>query len=174
MIETERLRLRPWRDADRDPFWQMAQDRQVMQYLPSIGRQESDGTIARMNAFEAEHSFCFWALERRADGRFLGFCGILPPHPPFRESEIGWRLVHDCWGRGYAREAALACLDWAWRETDMQSLVALTVPANTRSRALMVRLGMTHDPKEDFDHPDLPEGDHLRRHVLYRIKRPDD
>ena len=174
MIETDRLLLRPWRDSDRDPFWAMARDPEVMQYLPAISREESDGTIDRMNMFADRHRICFWAMERRADRRFLGFCGMLPPHPPFRENEIGWRLARDCWGKGYAREAASACLDWAWRETDMQTLVALTVPANTRSRALMVRLGMTRDPGEDFDHPALPEGDPLRRHVLYRINRPDD
>jgi RimJ/RimL family protein N-acetyltransferase len=174
MIETPRLLLRSWCDADRDPFWAIAQDRQVMQYLPAISRRESDGTIARMNAYEAGHGFSFWAMERKSDSRFLGFCGLLPPHPPFRENEIGWRLAGDCWGQGYAREAAMACLVWAWGKTDIRTLVAVTVPANTRSRALMVRLGMTHDPREDFDHPDLPKGDPLRRHVLYRIERPDD
>ena len=112
--------------------------------------------------------------ELKADGRFIGYCGMLPPHDPFVEIEIGWRLAHADWGKGYAREGAEACLDWAWHELDAASVIAVTVPANKRSWGLMVRLGMTRDPGEDFDHPALPEGDPLRRHVLYRINRPDD
>ena len=171
MIETERLLLRPWRDSDREPFWAMARDREVMRYLPASDRIDSDRLIDRQIERQAKHGYCLWAVELKADKRFIGFCGMLPPHDPFVEIEIGWRLAHGDWGKGYAREGAEACLDWAWRELDAASVIAVTVPANERSWGLMLRLGMTRNPDEDFDHPHLSEGDPLRRHVLYRIKR---
>ena len=172
MIETERLLLRPWRDADRDPFWAMAQDVEVMKYLPADDRIDSDDAIDRMIAAQARQGYCFWAMQHKADQRFIGFCGLLPPRAPFTEVEIGWRLERAAWGQGYAQEAAQACLDWAWRELGVASVIAVTVPENERSRSLMLRLGMVRNPGEDFDHPHLPEGDPLRRHVLYRINRP--
>ena len=172
MIETERLLLRPWRDEDREPFWAMAQDPEVMRYLPAMDRADSDDSIDRSIETQAEHGYCFWAVELKAEKRFVGFCGMVPPHDPFVEVEIGWRLERAAWGKGYAKEGAEACLDWAWRKLDAASVIAVTVPENTRSWALMLRLGMTHDPAEDFDNPNVPEGDPLRRLVLYRIKRP--
>jgi RimJ/RimL family protein N-acetyltransferase len=175
MIETERLLLRPWRNADREPFWAMSCDPEVMRYLPLRTRAESDEDVDRQMAIQAEHGHCLWALERKADRLFLGFCGLQPgPEATPIEGciEIGWRLRADSWGKGYAREAAQASLRWAWENLDVPEAVAITVPANTRSWGLMVRLGMTRDPAEDFDHPDLAEGDPLRRHVLYRIARP--
>ena len=172
MIETERLLLRPWRDTDRKPFWAMAHEPEVMRYLPAIDRLDSDGLIDRQIERQAGHGYCLWAMELKAEKRFIGFCGMLPPHDPFVEIEIGWRLAHADWGKGYAREGAEACLDWAWLKLDAASVIAVTVPANLRSWGLMLRLGMTRNPDEDFDHPNLLEGDPLRRHVLYRIERP--
>ena len=172
MIETERLLLRPWRDEDREPFWAMAQDREVMRYFPEADRIDSDGLIDRQMERQSGHGYCLWAAELKAEKRFIGYCGMLPPHDPFVEIEIGWRLAHADWGKGYAREGAEACLDWAWHELDAASVIAVTVPANKRSWGLMLRLGMTRNPDEDFDHPSLPKGDPLRRHVLYRIERP--
>lgn len=171
-LETERLLLRPWREADRDPFWAMAIDPEVMRYLPARDRADCDGLIDRQVEMQAGHGYCLWAAELKAEKRFIGYCGMLPPHDPFVEIEIGWRLAHVDWGKGYAREGAQACLDWAWRELEAASVVAVTVPANERSWGLMLRLGMTRNPDEDFDHPHLPLGDPLRRHVLYRIERP--
>jgi RimJ/RimL family protein N-acetyltransferase len=172
MIETDRLLLRPWCDADRKPFWAMALEPEVMRYLPSIDRIDSDDLIDRQIERQAGHGYCLWAVELKAEQRFIGFCGMLPPHDPFVEIEIGWRLARTAWGSGYATEAAGACLDWAWRKLGAASVIAVTVPANLRSWGLMLRLGMTRNPAEDFDHPDLPNGDPLRRHVLYRINRP--
>lgn len=172
MIETERLLLRPWRESDRKPFWAMTLDREVMRYFPATDRIDNDRLIERQIERQDKHGYCLWAMERKADQRFIGYCGMLPPHDPFVEIEIGWRLAHADWGKGYAREGAEACLDWAWRELDAGSVIAVTVPANERSWGLMLRLGMTRNPEEDFDHPHMPEGDPLRRHVLYRINRP--
>ncbi|MCW1429294.1 GNAT family N-acetyltransferase [Novosphingobium sp. JCM 18896] len=173
MIETDRLLVRRWRDSDRAPFWAMAQDPEVMRFLlPIASRAESDSVVDRLITAQANHGHCFWAVERKQDGRFLGFCGLMAPRAPLRETEIGWRLARDAWGQGYAREAAEACLDWAWRELRAKTVVAITVSANERSWGLMERLGMTRDPDADFDHPAVPDGDPLKRHMLYRIARP--
>lgn len=171
MIETERLILRPWRDADREPFWAMARDPRVMAYLPPLTRAECDASVDRMIAIERDHGHVFWALERKVGGDFIGFCGVLPPRSPIFEYEIGWRLAHHAWGLGLAREAAAASLDWAWANLPVSSIMAITNLANKRSWGLMERLGMTRYPDEDFEHPDLEEGDPLRPHILYRIHR---
>jgi RimJ/RimL family protein N-acetyltransferase len=172
MIETPRLVLRPWRDADREPFWAMACDAEVMRYLPPQTRAESSAGVDRMMAMQAEHGHCLWALERKDDHRFIGFCGLAPPRDPLTETEIGWRLERTAWGQGFAREAAEASLAWGWSVLRAPTIVAITVIANVRSWGLMERLGMARDPKEDFDHPMLAEGDPLRRHILYRSRRP--
>jgi RimJ/RimL family protein N-acetyltransferase len=171
-IETARLRLRPWRDADREPFWAMTCDPEVMRYLPPRTRAESDAGVDRQMTMQADHGHCLWALEHRDENRFIGFCGVIPPGSPTFEYEVGWRLASDLWGQGYAREAAEASLGWAWRHLDTPAVVAITTRDNARSWGLMERLGMIRYPDEDFDHPDLAEGDPLRPHVLYRIHRP--
>lgn len=172
MIETERLLLRPWRKHDSDAFWAMACDLQVMEFLPKLTRAESDAAVDRMIATEAEHGHVFWALERKDEPDFIGFCGILPPRAPIYEHEIGWRLAHHAWGHGYAREAAEASLAWAWANLSVHAIMAITNLANTRSWGLMERLGMKRCFDEDFDHPELAEDDPLRPHILYRINRP--
>jgi len=172
VIETQRLILRGWRDEDRAPFWALAQDPEVMRYLGTLTRQEADASIDRMMAMQDEHGHCFWALEARDDGRFLGFCGIVPPREPTFEYEVGWRIARERWGVGLAREAAQATLAWAWANLATDTVVAITVRGNERSWRLMERLGMQRDLGADFDHPRLPEGDPLRPHILYRISRP--
>jgi len=172
VIETERLLLRGWRETDRAPFRAMAADDEVMRFLPATSAAEADAAIDRMIATEAEHGHVFWALERKADGAFLGFCGIMPPRPPLHETEIGWRLARHAWGQGYAREAAQASLAWAWANLEVPAVMAMTVAGNVRSWQLMERLGMTRQPDEDFDHPALAEDDPLRPHIVYRIQRP--
>ena len=172
MIETERLVLRPWRDDDRGPFWEMACDPEVMRYLPPSSHAETEAAIDRMMACQAEHGYCLWALERKDEGRFIGFCGLIPPRAPLTETEIGWRLERAAWGSGYACEAGEASLAFAWQELKVPTVVAITTVGNSRSRAVMDRLGMTYHPDEDFDHPALAEGDPLVPHVLYRIARP--
>lgn len=173
MIDTDRLVLRPWCDNDREPFWAMCCDPRVMAYLPPLTRRESDAAVDRMIAVEREHGHVFWALERKVQGDFIGFCGILPPRSPLFEHEIGWRLAHSAWGLGLAREAAAASLAWAWASLRVPAVMAITNLANIRSWKLMERLGMVRFPDEDFEHPDLAEGDPLRPHILYRIHRPE-
>jgi ribosomal-protein-alanine N-acetyltransferase len=172
-LETARLVLREWRDADRAPFAAMNADPRVMEHFPSVmTNPESDAFLDRLRERWAATGFGLWAVERQADRRFLGFTGLAAPtfEAHFTPAvEIGWRFVAETWGQGYATEAARAALGFGFEDLDLAEIVSFTVPANTRSRAVMERLGMTRDAADDFDHPRLPEGDPLRRHVLYRL-----
>lgn len=176
MIETERLILRPWRDGDRAPYHAICRDPEVMRFLgPPQSRAESDAAVDRMIASQAQHGFCLWVVQRRDDEALLGFCGLKlgPPGTPIAgDVEIGWRLGRQHWGSGYAREAATASLDWAWAHLAVPSVAAITVAANARSWGLMERLGMKRKADGDFDHPGVPDGSPLKRHILYRIARP--
>ncbi|MEP7129588.1 MAG: GNAT family N-acetyltransferase [Sphingomicrobium sp.] len=176
-VETERLVLREWREQDRDLFLAMCNSPVVMEHLggPATAA-EIDAGIARIRACQREHSHCFWAIERRRDGAFLGFCGLKrandPGLPIAGEVEIGWRLREDAWGQGYAREAAEGTLAWGWANLDVSQIVAITVPANRRSRGLMERLGMARRPDLDFAHPRFAPDHPLSRHITYVIERP--
>lgn len=176
MIETERLTLRGWASRDRAPFHAIKSDPRVMATLgPVQSREQSDATLDRWIAFEQRHGHSFWAVERRADGVLLGYCGlVLPPAgtPVAGEPEIGWGLGSAHWGRGYAQEAARAVLGWGWANTDAPRIVAITSVGNVASRRLMLGLGMTRLADGDFDHPTLAAGDPLRPHVSYAIVRP--
>jgi len=177
MIETERLLLRSWRDADHIPFFEMCQSPAVMACLGGIATGEQvEAAIARIHACEAENGYCFWALERKSDGAFLGFCGLKIAQegeaPVTGEIEIGWRLRQQDWGKGYAREAALASLRWAWANLDVPRVISMTVPANRRSWGLMERIGMMRRPDLDFGHPLFPENHPLNRHIVYAADRP--
>ncbi len=176
MIETPRLIVRPWRDSDRAPFAAMGGDPAVMEHLgPLHGREQADIAVNRMIALQAERGHCFWAVERRDDGAFLGFCGlkIAPEGIAGVEGavEIGWRLRRDAWGQGYAREAAAASLSWGFANLADDRIIAITTPGNVRSWGLMQRLGMVRRHDLDFLHPGLPEGDPLRQHITYEIRR---
>jgi len=175
MIETERLIVRLWCDGDRPAYHAICCDPEVMRYLgPPQSRADCDAAIDRMIASQTANGFCFWAVERRDDAALLGFCGLLPGKPPIEgEIEIGWRFGRAFWGQGYAREAAAACLDWAWVHLDVPAIAAITAVGNGRSWGLMERLGMRRVADGDFDHPGVPDGSPLKRHVLYRIARPD-
>jgi RimJ/RimL family protein N-acetyltransferase len=173
-LRTPRLLLREWRDDDRDGFAAMCADPEVMRYYPpKPDRAASDAWIARMCAHNEAHGFAYWAVDLPGAG-LIGAIGMtrvgaLPFAPAV---EIGWRLAHAHWGRGYATEAARTVLDDGFGRLGLDEIVAFTVPANRRSWQLMERLGMTRDPADDFDHPSRPEGDPLRRHILYRLRRP--
>lgn len=170
MIETPRLVIRPWREGDRAPFAAMGADPAVMQHLgPLLDRTASDAAVDRQMALQAELGHCFWALERRDTGEFIGFCGLIPVRfacPVEGEIEIGWRLARSCWGQGLAREAAKACLDWGFA-AGMARIASFTVPANVRSWGLMERLGLQRRADLDFEHPRIAADSPLRRHIVY-------
>ena len=162
VVDTPRLILRAWRDSDREPFARMNADPRVMEFFPScLSRAESDALFdrARMSVL---------AAELRATGEFIGFIGLSVPtfEAHFTPCvEIGWRLAAEHWGRGLATEGARAVLERASGE-----IVSFTTEKNWRSRRVMEKIGLKHDPRDDFDHPGLPEGHPLRRHVLYRTR----
>jgi ribosomal-protein-alanine N-acetyltransferase len=167
--------LRPWRDEDLAPFAALNADLRVMEHFPGLlSREESDHTVSRFRAHFDRHGFGLWAVEVIGGAPFIGFVGLAVPafEAHFTPCvEIGWRLAAEHWGRGYATEAARAAVDFAFGTVGLEQIVSFTVPANTRSRRVMKRLGMSHSPADDFDHPKLPEGHPLRRHVLYRLRR---
>ena len=174
VLATPRLLLRPWRDADREPFAAMSADPQVMEFFPAtLTRPESDAFVDRtIEGFVERGGWGWFVVCERASGAFIGIAGLAPVRfeAHFTPAvEIGWRLARAAWGKGYATEAARACVGFAFGELGLEEVVALAVPANARSRAVMHRLGMTHDPADDFDLPDLPARSPLRRHVLYRL-----
>ena len=171
-LRTERLLLRRWRETDRAPFAALNADPEVMRYFPRpITRLESDQLATMVDAHIEREGWGLWALEEQATCRFLGFTGLA--RPAFDASftpavEIGWRLSREAWGSGFATEAARAAAAFAFQELAIPELVSFTTEGNARSRAVMRRLGMRHDPAHDFDHPNVLEGP-LRRHVLYRL-----
>jgi len=175
-LETPRLLLRPWRADDRLPFAALNADPRVMEFLPEIlSREQSDALVARIEGHFAEHGFGWWAVEVRDGGAFAGYVGLTIPIVRLAFSpciEVGWRLAFEHWGRGFATEAAKAALAFGFGALGLREIVSFTVVENVRSRRVMERLGMTRDPAEDFDHPVLPPGHRLRRHVLYRMTSP--
>jgi RimJ/RimL family protein N-acetyltransferase len=174
-LRTPRLLLRAWRDEDLEPFAALNADPVVMEFFPKpLDRTESDAAVARIRDHFAAHGYGFWAVEVPGVADFIGFVGLAVPRFEAHFTpcvEIGWRLARAYWGRGYATEAACAALDIGFRDLALKEIVSFTVPANLRSRAVMERIGMTRSPDDDFEHPLLPVGHPLRRHVLYRMNR---
>ena len=170
-LATDRLVLRAFRDADREPFAALNADPAVMEHFPTVlTPAESDALVDRIVARWASDGHGLWAVERVADGTFLGFTGLAKLawlEPP----EIGWRFARPAWGQGYASEAARAALRWGFAIRQFDEVVSVTTVGNRRSRALMERLGLHRDPADDFFHPNVPEGHPLRPHVMYRLRR---
>jgi RimJ/RimL family protein N-acetyltransferase len=173
-LHTDRLILRRWRREDREPFARLNADPRVVEFLPgALSRQESDALADRIEGHFARHGFGLWAVEVPGIAPFAGFVGLAIPR--FEAAftpcvEIGWRLEVDHWNNGYATEGARAVVEFAFGPLQLNEIVSFTVPANLRSRRVMEKLGMTRSESEDFDHPLLPEGHPLRRHVLYRLR----
>jgi RimJ/RimL family protein N-acetyltransferase len=172
-LTTARLVLRRWRDSDRKPFQVLNADPRVMEFFPSLlTPKETDRGIARIEQHFDRHGFGLYAAELIETETFIGFIGLNIPEfeAPFMPAvEIGWRLAYDYWGQGLATEGARAVVHLAFEGLRLPSLVSFTTTANLRSRRVMEKIGMVHDPAGDFDHPRLPEGHRLRRHVLYRL-----
>lgn len=177
-LETERLVLRQWTDADRAPYRAYCADPHVRRYFPSVlTSAETDAMIDRMAAGITRDGYGFFVAERKSDGAMIGDVGISPV-PEYLtlngapRLEVGWLLGTSFWGKGYAPEAAGACLDFAWHTLKAPDVVAFTAVINTPSQRVMEKLGMTRDPQGDFEHPKVPQGSALRDHVLYRVDTP--
>jgi RimJ/RimL family protein N-acetyltransferase len=175
-LRTDRLLLRRWQQADRAPFAALNADPRVNEYLTGpLPQEQSNELAARIDANFDRYGFGLWAVEVRNVTPFIGFIGLAVPRFEAHFTpcvEIGWRLSADHWGRGYATEGARAALAFGFDVVGLREVVSFTVPANLRSRRVMEKIGMKRDPAEDFDHPSLPAGHALLRHVLYRIACP--
>ena len=175
MLTTARLRLRPWRDEDLSAFAALNADPRVMQFLSEpMTTAQSIARAAHIAGQIDEDGFGLWAVEVPGVANFIGFVGL--NRTAFNADftpciEIGWRLAYEYWGFGYATEAASVAIADGFDRLALEEIVSYTTVANARSRRVMERLGMTHLPAEDFDHPKIPEGHPLRRHVLYRLRR---
>lgn len=171
---TERLQLRQWAPSDRGPFAAMSSDPQVMEYFPRIlSRAESDAIAEKCAVRIAERGWGVWVAEHLETGEFIGLIGLSVPRENIPCSpcvEVLWRLARPHWGHGYATEAAAAALKVGFEQLDLQEIVSFAAPGNYRSRAVMMRLNMI-DTGETFEHPDVPESSHLRKHCLYKISR---
>jgi RimJ/RimL family protein N-acetyltransferase len=176
-IATDRLRLRGWRDDDREPWAALNADPEVMTHFPTtLSRATCDRLVDLTMDGWAESGFGLWALERVEDGIFLGFTGLSRPsfEAHFTPAvEVGWRLARHAWGHGFATEAARAALEFGFETVGLEEIVSFTVPQNVRSRQVMQRIGLVRDPAGDFQHPavDPVRYPHLVAHVLYRLSR---
>jgi len=173
-LETERLVLRDWREEDWPEFFRVTNTPAVMQWLGGVLDAEGESKQrGRVEASRSANGFCFWAVERKDDGALLGFCGLKRADAPSSTVtgavEVGWRFREDAWGRGYAKEAAVASLDAAFERFGAERVVALTVEGNTGSWGLMERLGMRR--REDLDYDDMRYGPPWRRSIVYSIDR---
>ncbi len=171
-IDTPRLRLRGWLDADREPWAAMNADPRVMRHFPSLlTRAQTDAMVDRIRVAFAERGWGLWAAERRDTGAFIGFIGLTPvpaalPLPP--GVEIGWRLAAAHWKQGFATEGASAALRIAFERLRLPEVVSFTAVGNAASRAVMQRIGLV-DTGERFEHPNVPAETGLREQCLYRI-----
>lgn len=174
-LKTDRLILRRWREDDLAPFAAMNSDPLTMRFMPVVMTAvESQALITRFEAHIQAHGFGVWALEAPGVAPLIGYVGLqlVPFEAPFTPAvEIGWRLAPAYWGRGFATEGAKAALRTGFEDLNLDQIVSFTVAANKPSWSVMERLGMTRDPSADFDHPRLPVGHQLRRHVLFRLSR---
>ena len=174
-ILTERLILRPWHIEDLEPFAKLNADPRVMQYFPSTKTSSESAEMVKLfSSSIAENGWGLWAAALKETNTFIGFIGLqnVPFTAPFTPAvEIGWRLAYEFWGKGYATEGAMACLQFGFEILHLNEIVAFTAVQNERSRAVMERIGMHHNPLDDFDHPLLPKDHPLSRHVLYRKEK---
>jgi RimJ/RimL family protein N-acetyltransferase len=169
------LRLRDWRDDDVEAYAAMNADPRVTEFfVKEYTRAHSEAAAVAIRAQLRRDGFGWWAVEERDGNRFVGTIVLqsVPFHAAFTPAyEIGWRFASNYWGRGYATEGARAALDYAFADLHWPEVVAFTASNNLRSQRVMERLGMTHDARDDFDHPKIEPGHALARHLLYRIRR---
>jgi RimJ/RimL family protein N-acetyltransferase len=173
-LPTSRLLLRSWRDADVAAYAELSADLAVMEFLRPVAEPgAAEAWAARVRSHWRQHGFGQWVVEIPGEASLIGVIGLstVTYKAHFTPAvEVAWRLARTQWGHGYATEAARAALDYGFDTLGLAEIVAITVPANLRSRRVMERLGMTRMPEDDFDHPNVPDGP-LKRCVLYRLRR---
>lgn len=170
LFESERLGFRRWKTSDHVPFAALNANPDVMEFFPkTLSRKESDALIERIEAHFEEKGYGLWAVERKEDGAFIGFIGLLDVNFDIGiedATEIGWRLEKKFWKKGYATEGANACLAYAFEELGKREIYSFTSTVNTPSETVMKRIGM--EKAGEFEHPRVPQGSPLRKHVLYK------
>jgi RimJ/RimL family protein N-acetyltransferase len=180
LIETERLRLRTWKEADIDPMSHIDSDPEVRKFYDGLrDREYTIGMIKYFNKLFDEFGYTFYAAETKNDSKFIGFVGLnnlkldIPclADRPKPHAEIGWRLAADSWGNGYATEAARSIIENAFSNLGICDIVAYTSKQHTASRRIMEKLGMSYNPLDDFRHPDFAPDHWLSEQVLYRISK---
>jgi RimJ/RimL family protein N-acetyltransferase len=173
-LETDRLFLRQWVKQDLPIFAALNSDPEVMEYFPTLlSREESNAMSEKCKSLIAERGWGFWAVEIKLSGKFIGFVGLHTPNPnlPFSPCvEVGWRLLKEFWGKGYAIEAAQESLTYAFNTLKLSEVVSFTTISNSRSRSVMERLGFSN-AHQNFEHPDIQKGHSLSEHVLYKITK---
>jgi len=178
IIETPRLILRGWTDDDLEPWCAMNADPRVTEFFPVPFPRERSLALAAAMREELEHRGYGWWIAEVKDssaGKFDGTIALtkIAFQAHFTPAvEIGWRLPFALWGNGYATEGARAALDFGFNRLQLDEIVAITAVPNGRSQRVMQKLGMTRDPRDDFDHPKIEPGHRLARHVLYRMRAP--
>ncbi len=174
VISTERLILRQWQQGDLQTFAQLNADPRVMEYFPSVKTiEESAKEYEAILEHFKKHGYGWWAVSETNKMNFIGFIGLRYIDFPASFTpavEIAWKIAYDYWGKGYATEGANAALKYGFEVLKLQEIISLTSIPNVRSQVVMKRIGMHHEPQNDFDHPKLPKEHKLSRHVLYRIK----
>ncbi len=175
-LETDRLRLRQWTEADRRSLARLNADERVMEFFPHpLSRAESDALAERIISALTQRGWGWWAVEVKGKHNFIGFVGISVPSAdlPFQPCvEIGWRLDYSYWNQGYATEAAKASLAFGFETLELEKIVSFTALLNKRSEAVMKKIGMRQAP-DTFMHPSIPAGSRLREHCLYELSRAD-
>ena len=173
-LKTGRLRLRQWKQEDYPAFAKLNADPEVMKYYPEmLNEKDSNDMAQRFEALLAYRGWGFWVVEKLDEKKFMGFVGLHEPTydlPITPCVEIGWRLAKECWGYGYASEAAKASLEVAFKKLDLPEVYSFTSVLNKKSQAVMEKLGMVN-MKQNFDHPMIPKDSPLREHVLYKIDK---
>lgn len=177
VIETERLLLRTWKEADVEPCYEMNQDPRVIEFLPTWARLDSRKKvklfIADQDQIFVETGYCFWAVEEKSTNKMIGFLGFMKAKEPLPSSaiEIGWRFNSESWGKGYATEGAYAVLDYGFKVLSFLQVLSCTSTDNQASRRVMGKIGMIHDPQGDFIDPHALKNERLSLYALYRIER---
>ncbi|OGT37300.1 MAG: GNAT family N-acetyltransferase [Gammaproteobacteria bacterium RIFCSPHIGHO2_12_FULL_37_14] len=173
ILETKRLILRNFTENDIEILTEINQDPKVCEFLPAIGTRDStEKLIKKIIEHDSEHGFSLYAVELKSTGEMIGWCGLMIPsfEAHFTPAvEIGWRLASNQWNQGYATEAAIAALEYAFKNLKLKEIVSFTAEDNIRSRRVMEKIGLHHDLSDDFDHPKIEKSHPLCRHVLYRI-----
>ena len=174
-LETERLILRRWKEADIEPFFKITSDPEVRRYYPNVLTiNETKSLVTRIESHFVKESFGLWALELKSTGEFIGYTGLSKPtfEAHFMPCvEIGWQIARRYWGQGYAPEAANKALEDGFVRIGLDEIVSFTTVSNDKSIRVMEKLGMHRNPKDDYLHPFLPEGHPLKPHVLFRLKK---